>query len=148
MKQKNFLAIFGILIAAFLFVGTADAAKKDISALGSEVSTQKKYIMYLGTNDKDTYKQEIPTETIKAQMHEICIKYVDGYTVSVMDGYYKDDKGGMSHEVSLVYVFIDADIDSMKKIMDEALIKFNQGSILLEESKGRSTFYSGRKNKN
>ena len=146
MNTKKFFTVIGILIAAILFFGTADAAKKDISALGSEVSNQKKYTMYLGTNDKDTYKQEIPTETIKAQMHEICLKYVDGYTVDVMDGYYKEENGEVTHEVSLVYIFIDAPIDSIQKIMDEALVKFNQSSILLEETKTRSTFYSGRKN--
>ena len=40
----------------------------DIYSLGTDVSTQVKYTMYLGTNDKNTLKQEIPTETIKAQM--------------------------------------------------------------------------------
>ena len=118
---------------------------KDNQGLKGELSQQRKYTIYLGTNDKDTLKQEIPTETIKEQMHEICIKYVDGYTLSIADGFYRDDDGNITHEISLVYVFIDVPLDSIQKIMDEALIKFNQGSILLEESKGRSTFYSGNK---
>lgn len=137
----------GIFMAALLIFGAAEpsfAAKKNISALGSEISTQKKYTMYLGTNDKDSGVQEIPTEAIKAQMHEICMKYVDGYTVSEMEGFYRGDNGEVAHEVSLVYVFIDAPIDAIQKIMDEALVKFNQSSILLEESKVRSTFYSGK----
>lgn len=33
---------------------------------------------------------------------------------------------------------------ALRKIMDETLVKFNQSSILLEESKGKSTFYSGK----
>lgn len=138
---------FGIFMAAILLIGTAApsfAAKNDISALGSEISKQKKYTMYLGTNDKDSNVQEIPTETIRAQMHEICMKYVDGYTVSVVEGFYRDDAGSEAREVSLVYVFLDTPIESLKKIMDEALVKFNQSSILLDETKGRSTFYSGK----
>lgn len=115
--------------------------------LNGELTRQKKYTIYLGTNDKDTLKQEIPTETIREQMHEICIKYVDGYTVSVADGFYRDAAGNISHEVSLVYVFIDVPIDSVQKIMDEALMKFNQSSILLEVNKERGTFYSGDKRK-
>ncbi|MBR1806055.1 MAG: DUF3574 domain-containing protein [Selenomonadaceae bacterium] len=143
---KNLLAIvFGIFLSLILFVGTGDAAKNDISSLGSPVSKQEKFTLYLGTNDKDTLKQEIPTETIREQMHEICIKYVDGYTVWAVDGYYRDDGGNIIHERSLVYVFIDTPIDSIKKIMDAALIKFNQESILLEDSKGRSVFYRGNK---
>ena len=143
---KNLLAIvLGIFLSLILFVGTVDAAKNDISSLGSPVSKQAKFTLYLGTNDKDTLKQEIPTETIREQMHEICIKYVDGYTVWDVDGYYRGDGGNMIHEKSLVYVFIDAPIDSIKKIMDAALIKFNQESILLEDGKGRSIFYRGNK---
>ena len=148
MKKFSMIKIaFGIFMAAILLIGTAApsfAAKNNISALGSEVSNQKKYTMYLGTNDKDSQVQEIPTATIRAQMHEICMKYVSGYTVSEMEGFYRDDAGNDYHEVSLVYVFIDAPIDALKKIMDEALVKFNQSSILLEESKGKSTFYSGK----
>ena len=65
----------------------------------------KKYTIYLGTNDKDTQKQEIPTETIKAQMHEICMKYVDSYTLTIAEGYWRDGDENY-REISLVYVFI------------------------------------------
>lgn len=47
--------------------------------------------------------------------------------------------------IALGIVFIDAPIDSIKKIMYEALTAFNQGSILIEESKGRSIFYNGER---
>lgn len=143
MKLKNFLAS---IVTVFLIFGmiTPCLAAKNISALG-KVSTQKKYTMYLGTNDKDTQKREIPIKEIQEQMHEICMKYVDGYTLTISDGYYKDGNGNQYREVSLVYVFIDAPIESIKKIMDEALVKFNQSSILLEETSGKSIFYSGAK---
>lgn len=115
--------------------------KDNLRSLG-KVSNQKKYTMYLGTNDKDTLKQELPTETIREQMHEICMRHADGYTVSIMEGYYRDGAGNPTHEVTLVYVFFDTPLESVKKIMDEALVKFNQSSILLEESKSKSIFYS------
>ena len=114
--------------------------KKGLSSLG-EVSNQKKYVMYLGTNDKDTLKQEIATEVMREQMHEICMKYTDGYTLSIMEGYYRDGAGNPTHEVTLVYVFFNTPLESLKKIMDEALVKFNQSSILLEENKTKSIFY-------
>ena len=139
-----------ILLEVILIVMTAvliGTIIKDNKGLNGELSRQKKYTIYLGVNDKDTLKQEIPTETIRAQMHEICIKYVDGYTVSVADGFYRDDAGNITHEVSLVYIFIDAPIDSVQKIMDEALAKFNQSSILLEVNRERGTLYSGNKRK-
>lgn len=143
MKLNKFLAV---IVTAVLIFGTLTPclAAKNLSALG-KVSTQKKYTMYLGTNDKDTQKREIPLKEIQEQMHEICMKYVDGYTLTVADGYFKNAEGKAYREVSLVYVFIDAPIDSIKKIMDEALVKFNQSSILLEESDSKSIFYSGAK---
>lgn len=143
MRLKIFSFAIATLILIFGMV-TPCLAAKNISSLG-EVSTQKKYTMYLGTNDKDTQKREIPIKEIQEQMHEICMKYVDGYTLTLSDGYYKDENGKQYREVSLVYVFIDAPIESMKKIMDEALVKFNQSSILLEETNSKSIFYSGAK---
>ena len=144
MKSQNFTLIFlEIVVVALVFVFVVTVVEYK-SSLKGELSRQRKYTLYLGTNDKDTLKQEIPTETIKEQMHEICIKYVDGYTLSIEDGFYRDANGNITHEIALVYVFIDVPIDSIQKIMDEALIKFNQSSILLEESRIRSTFYNGK----
>ena len=140
-KTVNIFAVF-LLTITFLFGKSSFVfASNDISALG-KYSIQKKYTMYLGTNDKDTLSQIIPTEKIREEMHEICMKYVDGYTLTVADGYYRDSNDGISHETSLIYVFVDTDIHAIQKIMDEALVKFNQGSILLEESDSKSIFFS------
>ncbi len=146
MYSRNSDSLLYFLIGVMVFTLVV-AVVKDNKGLNGELTRQKKYTIYLGVNDKDTRKQEIPTETIREQMHEICIKYVDGYTVSVADGFYRDGDGNITHEVSLVYVFIDVPIDSVQKIMDEALVKFNQSSILLEVNKERGTFYSGDKRK-
>ena len=143
MQLKKFLATIFTLVLIFGTL-TPCLAAKNLSALG-KVSTQKKYTMYLGTNDKDTQKREIPIKEIQEQMHEICMKHVDGYTLTVADGYFKDSNGKTYREIALVYVFIDTPLDSIQKVMDEALIKFNQSSILLEESTGKSIFYSGAK---
>lgn len=142
MKTFKILAVVFCTVTFLLGnSGFVLAADNNISVLG-KCSDQKKYTMYLGTNDKDTLVQEIPTEKIRAEMHEICMKYVDGYTLTVAEGYYRDPDNNLSHETSLVYVFIDTDIHAIKKIMDEALVKFNQSSILLEENSSKSIFYS------
>lgn len=126
-----------------LAYAATQTAGDDVAILGAEVSSHKKYTMYLGTKDKDTMKQEISTENIKSRMRDICLKYVDGYTVSVMEGYYRDEKGNPIYEVSLVYFFLDTPIEALKRIMDEAILEFNQSSILLEESEVKSVFYDG-----
>lgn len=146
-SRNNYVFIFLETILVVIAIAVWAIVITDNKGLNGELSRQKKYTIYLGTNDKDTLKPEIPLDTIRAQMHEICIKHVDGYTVSVADGFYRDGDGNITHEVSLVYVFIDVPIDSVQKIMDEALAKFNQNSILLEVNKERGTFYSGDKRK-
>ena len=146
-SRDNYSLIFLEVVLIVLAAVVLGTIIKDNQGLNGELTRQKKYTIYLGVNDKDTLKQEIPTETIREQMHEICMKYVDGYTVSVADSFRRDDEGNITHEVSLVYVFIDVQIDSVQKIMDEALVKFNQNSILLEVNKERGTFYSGDKRK-
>lgn len=144
MGSRNYFFIISeiLLFAAIFFL--VIVIIDDQKGFNGELSSQKVYTMYLGTNDKDTFKQEIPIETIREQMHEICLKYVDGYTVSVADGFYRDENGNITHEISLVYVFIDVPIDAIQKIMDEALIKFNQHSILLKMDRERGVFYSGQ----
>lgn len=135
-----------VFICVFVLTITVITVSKDsLSSLG-DVSRPKKYTLYLGTNDKDTLKQEIPTEMVREQMHEICMKYADGYTLSIMEGFYRDDAGNPTHEITLVYVFFNTPLKSVQKIMDEALIKFNQKSILLEESRSKSVFYEGKVN--
>ena len=146
MKKKVSVLAILLLTITFLFGNSSFVfAANDISALG-KYSIQKKYTMYLGTNDKATLSQIIPTEKIREEMHEICMKYVDGYTLTVADGYYRNSNNGISHETTLIYVFIDTDINVIQKIMDEALVKFNQESILLEENDSKSIFYSSSHN--
>ena len=141
MKSSYFVTIYVVFMSILVVsICCVIVTKKGLSSLG-EVSNQKKYVMYLGTNDKDTLKQEIATEVMREQMHEICMKYADGYTLSIMDGYYRDGAGNPTHEVTLVYVFFDTPLESIKKIMDEAIVKFNQSTILLEENKTKSIFY-------
>ena len=140
MRNSNLLVYVLFISIVACSVAVIISTKDSLRSLG-KVSNQKKYTMYLGTNDKDTLKQELPTETIREQMHEICMRHADGYTVSIMEGYYRDGAGNPTHEVTLVYVFFDTPLESVKKIMDEAQVKFNQSSILLEESKSKSIFY-------
>ena len=149
---RNILLLVICFVALVLTEGTTTVfsasavTKEGVSLLGAEVSPYKKYTMYLGTKDKNTGRQEISTEKMKSRMHEICMKYVEGYTVSVMDGYYRDEKGNPVHEVSLVYFFLDTPIDALEHIMEEAILEFNQSSILLEESEARSILYKGAHN--
>lgn len=112
---------------------------------GDPYSGTVKYTLYIGLNDKDTYTQLIPYEEAEQKVSGIALKYVDGFTVLSARGAYKDDKGSITHENSLVVEFFAATEQQMKSIMDEVLKEFNQQAILLEKQSVSREFYEGEK---
>ncbi len=104
-----------------------------------------KYTMFIGLNDKDTYTQLISYEEAEKKVSNIALKYVDGFTVLSAKGAYKDGKGIITNENSLVFQFLYVTGEQMKSIMDEVLKELNQNSILLEKQKVNCEFYEGVK---
>ena len=70
------------------------------------------------------------------------LKYTNGFTVYKTQGVYKDAKGQITKENSLVLEYYGANIDQIKSIMNELLVSLNQESILLEEKGVTYQFYS------
>ncbi len=114
---------------------------KDNSGFVMEEKT--KYILYIGTNDKDTYKQEIPTEEADRIIKEISSKYVEGYTAFRANGGWVDEKGILTQEVTLVYEYADVSEETIRAIMDELLIQLNQNAILVEREDVSMQYYYG-----
>ena len=101
------------------------------------------YILYIGLNDKDEYRQLISTEEAKAIVDAICIQYVDGYTVMEARGAWADEKNILTQENTLVYYFRDADEESLREIMNEVIKVLNQNTILLEKQTAGYMYYDG-----
>jgi len=104
-----------------------------------------KYTLFIGLNDKDTYVQEISNEEAEEKIAEIALKYVDGFTQLSSKGAYKDEKGIITYENSLIFSFYYANDEQMESIMDEVLKELNQNSILIEKQKVNYEFYEGAK---
>lgn len=104
-----------------------------------------KYTVYIGLNDKDSYKQLISSEDAEKKVSAIALKHVDGFTVLSARGAYKDDKGVITDENSLVYEFTFAEDQQIKAIMDEVIKELNQNSVLVEKKKVNYEFYEGNK---
>ena len=56
------------------------------------VSGEMQYVMYIGTNDKDTYQLEMTAEEAKNIVDEVCLKYFEGYTLQEAIGAWTDEK--------------------------------------------------------
>ena len=101
-----------------------------------------KYTLYIGTNDKDTYTQLIPTEEARKIVDQICAKHTDGYTAMDAQGSWVDETGTATKENSLVYSFYNISEEQITAIMDEVLTALNQNSILVERETVLSAYYS------
>ena len=145
MSKRNIFILFiiNLLISAGIISFLFCNFRTNDNLFGSQVSRGTKYVLYIGTNDKDTYTQLIPTDEAKRIVDEICVKYVGGFTALDAVGGYLDDKNVMTHENSLVYEIYDATEQQIKSIMDEVIKALNQSSILVETQKVTYMFYNG-----
>lgn len=135
---------------SFIFVVLMMLVSMGISGCTLQIGANQeeenvKYTIFIGLNDKDTYEQQIPSEEAEQIMTHIALKYVDGFTVHSARGTYKDEKGVITNENSLVVEFSNASEQQIKDIMDEILKELNQNSILLEKQRINSEFYEGEK---
>ncbi|MEG0329689.1 MAG: hypothetical protein RR602_06710 [Longicatena sp.] len=111
--------------------------------LESQLQVAKKYTLYIGINDKDTYTQLISTNQARDIVNEICIRYVGGYSAWEAIGGYVDDTKTLTQEHTLVYSFYDVKEEQITSIMDEVLDKLNQSTILVECEDAKSMYYGG-----
>ena len=144
----NFLMSVGII--GFLAIQYTDRRQvgQEPRAKGSMLTEQmemgKKYVLYIGTNDKDSYKQVISTEEAREMVTKICIKYVDGYTASEAKGGWVDETDTLTQENTLVYAFYEVTEEQLVNIMEEILEALNQNAILVEKQEAIYTYYSGK----
>lgn len=106
-------------------------------------SPNGKYTLYIGTNDKKTYKQIIPTEKAREIVNKICVKYVDGYTSLQACGGWVDETNTLTQENTLVYSFYDVTQQQIVSILNEVEDKLNQNSILVEVEDVNYAYYYG-----
>lgn len=108
------------------------------------VSGEMQYVMYIGTNDKDTYQLEMTAEEAKNIVDEVCLKYFEGYTLQEAIGAWTDEKKNITHEYTLVCYFDGADKENVYKAADELIEKLNQGAVLIEQDTINIEYYSGK----
>lgn len=104
-----------------------------------------KYTLYVGTNDKDTYKQEIETDKCIEKVTATCVKYSGGCTISEARGYWTDEASNITIEYTIVVILEDIEEETVYKICDELIVELNQNSILVETSDVKTNFYSRTK---
>ena len=143
MKKNKFiialLVLLTINIIATCFIAVKLAGLSKLSLKNETVH----YTLYIGTNDKDTYKQEIPTDEAKHIVDEICTKYVNGFTVHDSIGTWNDENNMITHENTIMCYLDDIDEATLHRICDEIRTALNQNTVLIQKEYTALDFYNG-----
>ena len=92
---------------------------------------EKKYILNVGLNDKDTKLQKIDSiEAYKIVENTLLNNGLNGYTIYQGKGLYKHDNGEITQENTLIIEVLFATDDIINKIIKILKQVLNQESIL------------------
>ena len=132
------LSLIAIILAVIALVSVYRPVEKEESREQGEIQ----YVMYLGTNDKDTNQPRFTPEEAQKAAETILLKHFGGYTIQEANGGWIDDNK-VYQEYTLVIYLSDTTPDQVHAAADEMLKIFNQSSVLIQANKTETEFYSG-----
>ena len=101
------------------------------------------YVLYLGTNDKDTNQPVFDKDEAKERLKAILIDNFGGYTIQEAEGGWIDDDGTVYQEYTLVIHLSDTTLDDVHAVSDQLISEFNQSSVLIQANDTKTEFYTG-----
>ena len=144
MNKKIVIAI--ISAVCVVAIGLSIAALAVVCVKGSDVPAQQQideqYVVYLGTNDKDTNLPVFDRAVAKEKAIEILLEHFGGYTIQEADGGWVDGETTYT-EFTLVIYLSDTTSDKVHAAADEMLQVFHQSSVLIQVNRTVTEFYSG-----
>ena len=145
MSKKTGIMILVLSIASIIMsvaaLVMATSSMKSETAVKNAADVQ--YVLYLGTNDKDTNEPVFEPAEAKLQAEEILIKHFGGFTIQEANGGWIDgDK--LYREFTMVIYLSDTNIDAVHKACDDMISKFNQSSVLIQANETVTEFYAGK----
>lgn len=143
MNKKLGIALY--IICAISFALSIAAISVAIPALNknNERHTDTQYVLYLGTNDKDTNIPVFTPNEAKEKAEEILLNRFGGYTIQEASGGWKDGETSYQ-EYTLVIYLSDATLIDVYAAADEMIRVFNQSSVLIQSNLTTTEFYSGK----
>ena len=106
--------------------------------------TDIQYVMYLGTNDKDTNQPVFAPEEAKEKAIAILLKHFGGYTIQEADGGWIDGET-VYKEFTLVIYLSDTTLDKVHGAAKELIDTFHQSSVLIQANRTTTEFYYGNR---
>ena len=147
--KDDFKTIYGENVkktGSFHWLKELDGTKAAADTKDEQDSDDEKdvqYVLYLGTNDKDTNEPVYEKEECREKVKEILMKEVGGYTIQEAEGGWIGDDGKEYQEYTLVISLSDTTKDKVHKVADQLISEFNQSSVLIQENTTVTEFYEG-----
>ena len=140
-KKIGWIAAALSVIAIILGIAALAAAKKPAEKVEPE-EKDVQYVLYLGTNDKDTNEPVFAPVEAKEKAEEILLDHFGGYTIQEANGGWKD--GDIVYtEYTLVIYLSDTTLKDVHAAADEMVKTFHQSSVLIQANETTTEFYSG-----
>lgn len=133
------IALIAVCMSSVTLVLTLQAKNQK-----TQDNQDTQYVMYLGTNDKDTNKPVFSSKEARAQAKKILVKHFGGYTIQEAQGGW-DDNGKLYQEYTIVIYLSDTNLKKVHAAADEMVDTFHQSSVLIQTNKTKTEFYSGSK---
>ena len=140
-KKENASLIIAIIALCLSVLALCSADRTDIPEKAQE-SGDVQYVMYLGTNDKDTNEPVCNPDEAKEKAADILVDHFGGYTIQEANGGWKDGDT-LYREYTLVIYLSDTTSEDVHAAADDLIEAFNQSSVLIQENKTVTEFYSG-----
>ena len=135
-------------IAVLLAVMTALAAlpafaESDSGAPAAEAEEKKdvQYVLFLGTNDKDTNKPVFTQDEAMEKARDILIRRFGGYTIQEAHGGWIDN-GKVYQEYTLIIYLSDTTPELVHDAAAEMVETFHQSSVLIHANETTTEFYT------
>ncbi|MBR1747599.1 MAG: hypothetical protein IJ735_05240 [Clostridia bacterium] len=110
----------------------------------NETPKDTQFVLYLGTNDKDTNLPVFGSAEAKEQLKAILLDKFGGYTIQEANGGWKDGET-VYQEYTLVIYLSDTTIADVHDAADRMIEVFHQSSVLIQSNQTITEFYSGKK---
>jgi len=119
------IALSGAALVFTIFNNTGKKAEPEAPAVDlTRESEDIQYVLYLGTNDKDTDEPVFSKEDGKEEAKKILIDNFGGYTIQEAEGGWKDEDI-IYQEYTLVIYLSDTDMDKVHAAADQQLCPYN-----------------------
>ena len=137
-KKMGFFIAAVALIALCLSIAALSLSMKPEEPTGGDIQ----YVMYLGTNDKDSNQPVFSAQDAQAKAEEILLDHFGGYTIQEAHGGWVDG-GTVYQEYTLVIYLSDTTPEAVHAAADDLIRTFHQSSVLIQANETKTEFYSG-----